>query len=350
MRWFRNAVVALASAAAVGACADPTLVSPPDTSRAALFDALWHETDLTYSMFALKGVNWDSIGAAMRPRALAAPSDAAFAAILAQMLMSLRDRHVSFTAGPGASTIVYHAPSDYLPVSFDTTVVDRMYVTRAAASTPHLRIGWLAPGIGYIRIASFAGHDWDGEMDDALRALPNAERLVIDVRSNAGGTYQLAVAMAGRFTNASRTFGYVRVRSGPSHDDLTGFTPETVVPTGSARFTGPVYALTNRRVFSAAEDFALAMRALPNAVVVGDTTGGASGKPVVRTLANGWTYELSTWIEYTLDRRPVEDAGIAPSIVIAGGVPVMGTTAGIAAAKRDAVLDRVLQLSGVPLP
>lgn len=351
MKLMRRITIALATVGVMTACTDPTLVAPPDTSRAALFDELWHETDLTYSMFALKHVNWDSIGAVYRPRALAAPNDAVFARVLADMLGELHDRHVSLTPGPTAATFAYHAPEDYAVIDFDTGVIDRVYVSQSAPSTPHLRVGWLAPGVGYIRIASFAGGGWDNEIDAALATLENADRLVIDVRGNLGGNYELAVAMAGRFASAPRTFGYARLRNGPSHDDLTDYIAETLTPQGR-RFTGPVYLLTNRRVYSAAEDFTLALRDLPNVTVVGDTTGGSSGKPIVRELANGWTYELSTWIQYTPDRRVVEDAGLPPAVVVPGSQPKLPTAASIVSpsSKRDVVLDRVLELTGAPVP
>jgi C-terminal processing protease CtpA/Prc len=283
-----------------------------------------------------------------RPRALAAPNDGVFASVLAQMLMELHDRHVSLTAGPSAATLSYHAPEDFAPVDFDPNVIDKQYVSQSAPSTPHLRVGWLTTSVGYIRIGSFGGSGWEGELDAALQSLEKADRLVVDIRGNFGGSYELAVAMAGRFASAPSTFGYVRLRNGPSHDDLTDYIAETVTPQGR-QFTGPVYLLTNRRVYSAAEDFTLALRGLPNVTVVGDTTGGSSGKPTVRQLANGWTYELSTWIQYTPDRRAVEDAGLAPSVVVPGSQPKLTTTASSAASsasKRDVVLDRVLQLAG----
>ena len=74
-----------AAALVATACADPTLVAPADRSYGAMFDQLWHETDLTYSMFAVKGVNWDSVGAVYRPRAVAAQSDLAFARVLSDI-------------------------------------------------------------------------------------------------------------------------------------------------------------------------------------------------------------------------------------------------------------------------
>lgn len=328
------------------ACADPTLVAPADKSYSALFDQLWHETDLTYSMFAVKHVNWDSVGAVYRPRAVAAQSDFAFARVLSDMLSSLHDRHVSLTPGRGAMPLVYQPTSDLQPVDFDSTLVERDYLTRrlTAAAIPHLRAGWLTPSVGYIRIPSFVGSGWDGELDAVLDSLQagGARQLVVDLRSNPGGNYELALDIAGRFTDQPRVFGFVRIRNGPSHDNLTDPIAETLRPTGRRKFTGTVYLLTNRRVFSSAENFALALHELPNVVTVGDTTGGSSGRPVTRELANGWTYELSTWIEYTTDHRTIEDAGVAPNVA----VPRTVTMSGGGARKGDAVLDRVLALAG----
>ncbi len=336
----RRTLLLIVGALAATACADPTLVAPADKSYASLFDQMWHETDLTYSMFAVKHVNWDSVGAIYRPRALAAQSDVAFARVLSDMLSSLHDRHVSLTPGRGATPMAYQAPADYQPLDFDSTLVERSYLTRrlSAAIVPHFHAGWLSPSVAYIRFPSFAGSDWGSELDAALDSLQSAKQLVVDVRCNPGGNYELALDLAGRFTDQPTVFGYVRIRNGPKHDDLTDPISETLRPTGKRKFTGTIYLLTNRRVFSSAENFALALHQLPNVVTVGDTTGGSSGRPVTRELANGWTYELSTWVEYTTDNRFVEDAGVAPSVA----VPRANASS---AGKRDAVLDRVLRLA-----
>jgi C-terminal processing protease CtpA/Prc len=234
--------------------------------------------------------------------------------------------------------MAYQAPSDFLPLDFDSTLIERTYLTRrlSAAAVPHLDAGWLTPTLGYIRIPNFVGSGWDGELDAALDSLQGARQLVVDLRCNPGGNYELALDLAGRFTEQSTAFGFVRIRNGPKHDDLTDPIAETLRPAGRRKFTGTVYLLTNRRVYSSAENFALALHQLPNVSTVGDTTGGSSGRPVTRDLANGWTYELSTWIEYTNDHQVVEDHGVAPNIFVPRGSAV---------GKRDVVLDRVLQLA-----
>ena len=298
------------------ACADPTLVATPGTSNAALFDAVWSQTDLQYSMFALKHVDWDSVGRVMRPRALAATSDAELARLLGNMLETLRDRHVSLSTSVNATPIAYRTASDSQPSGFNATLIDHVYLTPATShSTEHLSYGLAGPGVGYVRIPSFTGSGWANELDEALTALNDPAHLIIDVRDNLGGDDELAIALAGRFADRRRVYGYVPVRNGPSHDDFTPEIEQAVQPAGR-HANSAVVVLTNRHVYSSAEDFVLALRELPNVTIVGDTTGGSSGKPITRELANGWTFTVSTWIEYDLERRPIEDAGVAPAIVV----------------------------------
>jgi hypothetical protein len=336
----RGARVVVAIVATLGvACAEPSLAPKQPTTPAALFDAVWSEFDLHYSMFALKRINWDSIGAVYRPRALAAPNETALAKVIGEMLLTLHDRHVVFEPGGVTPPIAYLTALDSAPAAYDGSLVERRYLTNAT-TTPggHIRYGTLAPGVGYVRIPSFVGSGWASEVDVAIAALRDAESMVVDLRCNTGGGNSLAIEIAGRFADRSRTFGYVRIRNGPSHDDFTDFIPEVIRPTGPAQFRGQVYLLTDRKVYSSAEDFVLAMRALPNVTAVGDTTGGSSGKPMVRELPNGWTYQLSTWIEYTVDRKTLEDVGLAPDVFT--GTSVRGKAFG--ALTADPALDRAM--------
>jgi hypothetical protein len=334
----RRIVAAVVTLLTLAACADPSLVAPPDITRAALFDEVWHQTDLTYSMFTLKGVNWDSVRAVYRPRAIAASNDAALAQTLAAMLMTLRDRHVSFTAGGSSGPIAFHATGDGAPSGFDAALIDRTYLRDTSRSSAHVRVGMVASTVGYIRIPSFSGDGWAGEIDAALESLGAVPYLIVDVRNNLGGDYELALDVAGRFADRSRPFGYVKTRNGAGHDDFADRVTEVVKPRGPAQFHGTVLLLTNRRAYSSAENFTLAMRELPNVLTIGDTTGGSSGKPVARELANGWTYQLSTWVEYALDGTPIEDRGVAPSIVVtAPADPVAGV---------DPTMEQALRIAG----
>ncbi len=333
-----TALVAIAGIAA-GACTDTVLGPPSPDAHGALFDDLWTQFDLHYSFFQLKGVNWDSLSQVYRPLAVAAPTDQAFAAVLGQLLAPLRDVHVSVTPSGGGQSIRYVSPFETLPTWFNGPLVIAHYVPAAQTTVGgHLTYGMVAPTVGYIRIASFAGSGWASEMDAALAALPGAHTAIIDVRNNRGGDYATAVAVAGRFAGHEQTFGYIRRRNGPSHDDFTDEVAEKVVPSSASPFGGHVVVLANRGSFSSAENFVLAMRSLAAVTVIGDTTAGASGGAIVRELANGWTYQLSEWIEYTLAHEPYEGIGLVPDIVVRG-------TALDESRAVDAVLERALRFA-----
>jgi hypothetical protein len=106
----------------------------------------------------------------------------------------------------------------------------------------------------------------------------------------------------------------IQCRDGPQHDDFSPPEDDHLEPSGRARFLGPVALLTNRRTFSAAESFVLAMRATPNVTVIGDITGGGSGNPIQREMPNGWTFTISRWIERAPDGTTHEGVGLEPDL------------------------------------
>lgn len=311
--------LSLAAIICCTACTDALVGPSVSTSHADLFDDVWRAVDLHYSFFQLKKVNWDSVGAHYRPLALATPTDREFATVLSQMLRELKDIHVSITPTGTASTTRYMAMSDTARTYFAWDLVARRYVPDSRITpSGHVRYGTTAENVGYMRIANFVGGPWESEVDDVLERLyaTGVRSLIVDVRDNGGGQYKLAASIAGRFADRTRTFGYVRYRNGRGHGDFTNYIAETVSPAGPRQFSGRVYVLTNRRALSSAEDFVLAMRTFPTVTVVGDTTAGASGGPIVRELPNGWTYQLSEWIEYTPTRQMFEGVGLVPDVVV----------------------------------
>jgi hypothetical protein len=334
-----KAIAACILAAATFGCAGSIVGADASPNQSAVFDEVWQQFDLHYSFFQLKQINWDSLGAYYRPLALQAATDQEFASVISRMLRELRDVHVTLTPTGTRSTLTYASPMDTIPAYYNDNVVFQHYVTSSTLSaTGHLRYGMLTASIGYIRIPSFGDAGWASEIDAALDQMRAATKIVVDVRNNYGGDYRLAADIAGRFADHSRTFGYLKYRNGPSHSDFTPYATETVSPSGPRQFTGPVYVLSNRRDFSSAEDFILAMRSLPNTTVVGDTTAGASGGPIVRELSNGWTYQLSEWIEYTSDKQTFEGVGLAPNYFARG-------TATDAQRFVDSAIDRALLLA-----
>ena len=69
--------------------------------------------------------------------------------------------------------------------------------------------------------------------------------------------------------------------------------------------------LTNRAVYSAANEFVKYMKCFPNVIIVGDRTGGGAGMPFSSELPNGWSVRFSACPMYDKDGESTE-FGIDP--------------------------------------
>ena len=147
-------------------------------------------------------------------------------------------------------------------------------------------------------------------LDQALTAFRGAREVIVDVTNNRGGTDGLAQQIAGRFA-AGRRLAYTKVAYGARDVEPQPFHVE---PSKRARYVGPVYLLTSDVTLSAAEVFALYMRALPNVVHIGGTTRGAFSDMIEKPLPNGWTLNLSAEIYRDPQGRSHEVRGLAPQV------------------------------------
>ena len=303
---FRTVAVALA----ITACRDgPTAPSTP----VEMFDEFWATYDRQYSYFAYKRINWDSLRTEFRPRAIAAESEAALVPILKKMVEPLRDLHAWFISPDGRVDLTY---TPYAVVNWDafvwtrlTDTCDLVYARRDLGHCAML-------GLAYLFIKSWNDDYFTiADLDAVVDRYQDAPGMIIDVRPNAGGLDQLALALAGRFAASETTIGYIQFRNGPDHDDFDNQVTRRVSPRGTFQFLKPVIVLAGRGSYSSNETFISAMRELPGVTILGDTTGGASGNPAQHRLGD-WQYSVSRWIEWTADRRVIEWNGIPPDVFV----------------------------------
>lgn len=320
----------LAAVALAAGCTGFLVGPDAELDRAELFEHVWRDLDDHYSLFVVKGVDWDSLHDTYAPRAAQAASDSDLADVVGAMLIELRDYHVDLFAGRRL-----YGYNDARPAFFDPNVVAEYVTDRGPAPNAHSALGHAAADIGYVWILHFVGSGFGADMDTALARLADVRALIVDVRDNPGGQGSNMLAVAGRFADRERSYGFIRFRDGPRHDDLSEPAPQFISPTGARRFAGPVAVLTNRNSASAAEGFVLAMRALPTVTIVGDSTAGASGNSLPRELPNGWTYRFPISIWYDADYAPFEEIGLVPDVWVRGSAEEL-------AAGRDAALDTAL--------
>ncbi len=294
------AILLLAACAACGAVVGPDLPTNP----LALFDQVWGDFDLHYSLFVVKQVNWDSLRTVYRPLAATAVNQFALENIVSGMLSNLHDGHVEFRGLSVGAPLHGNAIAP--------TITYGKYVALGEEFDGGVSYGRASSSIGYIQISTFEGAELVPELDSALSALRGSQGIIIDVRNNDGGLLDNATNAAARFASQRTTVAYVRYRNGPAHTDFTKYLEQQVLPGGPVRYSGDVYLLTSRNTVSAAELFVLAMRALGHTTVVGDTTAGETGSPFARELQNGWSYQFPESIEYTLAGATFEDIGLPP--------------------------------------
>lgn len=310
-RWWL--VVLWGTTVSVVGCGDGTV--EPTLDPGTNFEVLWGDFDRLYSFFVVKDVDWDDSYQRFRPRITSTTAPRDLFDTLSEMLLELEDGHVRLETPLGRSH--YTGWFDRFPPNFDSALVARrLDAPLRASASGRIRYGTLTPDIGYVHVPSFGGTGWADDIDAVLTDLAGVTALVFDVRDNTGGNDLNGRAIAGRFADRERLFRRVQFREGENHSDFTELIDDFVSPAGDVHFPHPVALLTNRRVFSSAESFVLAMRVLPNVITAGDTTGGGSANPEERDLPNGWTFFVSRWLVWTPEGTTFEGVGLSPEFPV----------------------------------
>lgn len=291
----------------------------PDNTPSGNFDALWQTLDRRYCFFALKreqyGLDWDEVGARLRPEAEAARSREALFDVCTRAVRELRDGHVSLhsSADVGRYGEWFEAYAANYSDTLERALLGRVDEYRQAGGLKYKR---LDDNVGYVRCASFASAIGESNLRAVVDYLAACDGLIVDVRSNSGGLLTAAARLAGLFVGQRTLGGYVCHKTGPAHDAFSAPEPVWIDPVAGARWPKPVVVLANRRTYSAAHAFVMYVRGLPGVCVAGDTTGGGSGMPFTAELPCGWTLRFSAVPLMDRHGRHTE-AGIAPDVAVA---------------------------------
>ena len=133
----------------------------------------------------------------------------------------------------------------------------------------------ILPGnIGYLKLNGFS-YD-TGARDAAVGAmafLENADAVVIDLRSNGGGSPEMVQFLCSYFLDNPRK--HLNSFSYKDRELLTQYWTYTYLP-GKRLDKADLYLLTSDSTFSAAEEFTYNLKNLKRATVIGETTGGGA--------------------------------------------------------------------------
>lgn len=274
------------------------------------FEALWKIMDEHYCFFTEKGVDWDDVHARYARQIDATMTEEQLLEVLGNMLAELKDGHVNlFTSLDIGRYWGFH--EDY-PANYNDSII-RHYLGTDYRISNGMSYRVLDDNIGYVRCPSFSSTLGASGLDNMLIALAPCRGLIIDLRQNGGGLVTSAEEFAACFTNETLTVGYMRHKTGRGHEDFSGLSAQTLRPREGVRWQKPVVVLTNRSVFSAANEFVKYMKCCPHVTIVGDRTGGGAGLPFSNELPNGWSVRFSACPMYDKDKRSTED-GIDPDV------------------------------------
>ncbi len=276
------------------------------------FEALWKIIDEHYCFFDYKqheyGLDWQAVYNKYKVRARGDMTSAQLFEVLSDMLAELRDGHVNLSASHDFGR--YWTWHEAYPANFSDTLLRRYLGTDyKIASGLDYRI--LDDNIGYVRYESFSDGIGEGNLDEVLSFMLLCRGLIIDIRNNGGGDLTNAEKLAARFCQEKTLVGYIQHKTGKGHSDFSPLEPRYLEPSSRIRWHKPVCVLTNRHVYSAANEFVSQMKSLPTVQIVGDRTGGGAGMPFSSSLPNGWTVRFSAVPIYDAQKHNTE-FGIDP--------------------------------------
>jgi C-terminal processing protease CtpA/Prc len=211
----------------------------------------------------------------------------------------------------------------------------------AVPPTPPFTIRMLPGNVAYVALNSFGDSKAADAYIAAFPQIAKSSALIIDVRNNGGGTsdegYRVLATLTGKpfATDKWSTRQYLPTfrawqRKMPDYSDV-GFWPSDA----AHQYAKPVRVLTSASTFSSAEDFAAAYATMKRGALVGETTGGSTGQPLIIRLPGGGSARICTKRDTYSDGRPWVGIGIVP------GVPAAPRIADFRNGK-DAVLEAAL--------
>ena len=276
------------------------------------FEALWKIVDEHYCFFDYKkeqyGLDWNAVYDKYSRQIADDMTDSQLFEVLGNMLGELKDGHVNmYSSWDVARNWSWH---ENYPSNLSDTLINR-YLSTDYRIASGMRYRILDDNIGYIRLQSFATSMGEGNLDEILYYLMPCNALIIDIRDNGGGLVTSAEQLAARFTNSTLLVGYMQHKTGRGHSDFSSMQEQRLKPSKGIRWQKRVAVLTNRSVYSAANEFVKYMRCCPNVVQIGDRTGGGAGMPYSSELPIGWSIRFSACPMYDKDGNSTE-FGIAP--------------------------------------
>jgi len=309
--------------------------------------ALFTETlKENYAFSKERNTNWDSIRNEYEKRISDTTTKAELFQILGQVVSLTKDHHTKIIAENGETlqyrgtpsaeivTSVFNKQSkvknlnEYFNLFFETNyknISDSLLHGKGNKSA-NKQIEWgdLNDSIGYINIYSFTDFAPDSfsrkqqidsinsSMQHIINAMKDKKAIVVDISFNFGGYDAAALSIASFFTDKS-IFAYTSqvYNNGTFYNE----SDVHVQPSEKIQYTKPVYVLMTDISRSAAEGFAMLMKALPNVKLVGTNTMGILSGMLGKSIGDFYSTSSNQRL-LSPEGKYYEVSGVQPDIPI----------------------------------
>ena len=291
--------------------------TPRQPTARDVFDIAWHGMAENYPFFERFGVDWQARYDQLAPEVETVDD---LWPTLTALLEGIDDSHVYlFDPETGAAV----TPAQTVPWHEDA--LDFRAVPRAKNLTriedTGLEYTVLDGNIGYVFLRHAATRPGVGTAQDVKAAsafsqvadaLRNTRAIILDNRLNPGGADPVALAYAGFFTDARLLAFTKEIRT---EDGYTAPVAARTIAT-DLPLVQPVYLLNSSYTAGAAEVFAMALKQMPTATLVGAPTAGALSDIMEITLPNGWLLGMSHQVYRDASGAAVDGVGVQPDVVM----------------------------------
>ena len=282
------------------------------------FDALWKILDERYCYFSYKNIDWTEVYNDFQPRINQVRNVFELFEIMSKMIDQLQDGHVNLYSPFDVSSCTGwfdSYPDDY---NAEFLIKHFDFELRSAGGFAYTTIA--NHKIGYIRYNNFSSGFTIANLayiDAYFHQLNKVKGIIIDVRNNGGGSLSYSERLASCFFKEKTVTGYMRHKTDKCYDCFSEPTEIITDPTDAPINWSDkkVIVLTNRRCYSATNDFVVRMKQAPNVTVVGSITGGGGGMPLSQELPNGWMIRFSAVPMYDAQMQHTE-FGVLPDIEV----------------------------------
>jgi predicted kinase len=153
------------------------------------------------------------------------------------------------------------------------------------------------------------GKGIDDKIDEAFSEFADSPRLIVDLRASPGGNLLMAHRFRNRFLLEDGPVGWIQT----TMPDGTLAEKESIlgkISPDQRRWTKPVVFLTDSLTYSASEDALLGLQGQKNVRIVGQRSGGGSGRMRLIRLLPGYRLTISTALTFDQRGNCIEGAGI----------------------------------------